>query len=83
MKLVLQEECLCETRQPQRPLHEVNSRDCDYIGCGVYPEKYRFQEIAVTLRLLFLRLIITLVVEQGDAVDLLRIDGRRHHPVNF
>jgi len=56
---------------PTRPLHEVNSK------------KYRFQEITVTHWLLFLRLIITLVVEQGDAINQLHINGRRHHPVNF
>ena len=35
MKLILKEECLHEKRQPQRPLHEVNSREYDYIGRGV------------------------------------------------
>jgi hypothetical protein len=42
--------------------------------CADDDGEYCFQEITITLSLLFLRLIITLVIEQGNTINQLRID---------
>ena len=60
------------------PLEPAQGRRCaDDDG------EYCFQEITITRWLLFLRLIITLVIEKGDTINQLRIDWWRHHPVKF